>query len=259
MPGAGNADGYRWERYLADFHAERPAVTERLLGLSDGRPYSWLAEPLCPSPGPVLDLGCGSAPTRAELPAVRWVGVDASGSELACAAAAGRRPLVRADAAALPLADRSVAAVCAAMSLQVLTPLDTVLREVERVLRPGGTMAALVPASPFPPTRGLLGWARVLYSLRTPRLSWPNPQACEGAARLLRSRGWTVLSDERRVLRLSVSDPDRASLLVRALYLPDTGAGRLEAAERALASWARPGRLLPLPLRRVVARLPEAP
>jgi SAM-dependent methyltransferase len=243
MPRSEDTDGRRWADYLTDFHQERPAVTERLLGLADGRPYAWLAEPLRPSPGPVLDLACGSAPTRAELPSARWVGLDASAAELACAAA-------------LPLADRSVAAVCAAMSLQVLTPLDTVLEEVERVLRPGGTMAALVPASPGPSPHGLLGWARILYSLRTTRLTWPNPQACERAAELLRSRGWTILSNERRVLRLPMSTPDHTSLLVRSLYLPGTGTERLEAAERALAAWARPGRVLPLPLRRVIARGP---
>ncbi|KOX13122.1 class I SAM-dependent methyltransferase [Nocardiopsis sp. NRRL B-16309] len=247
-------DDREWRRFLGDFHDTRPGVTERLLGLAKEDPYAWLAEPLRPVTGPVLDLACGSAPTRAALPRARWTGVDSSAGELAYAAALGRGPLVMGDAAALPFATGSVDAVCAAMALQVLTPLDAVMDEVERVLRPGGVMAALTPAGLGVPPRGALAWARVLFALRTVGFSWPNPHACDGIGRLLTSRGWTVESNARRVLRLPVATPEHTALLLRGLYLPDTAPGRLRAAERSLAAWARPGRHLPLPLRRVVAR-----
>ncbi|WP_435111964.1 class I SAM-dependent methyltransferase [Nocardiopsis synnemataformans] len=252
-------DEQHWADYLTHFHGERPAVTERLLGLAEDNPYAWVAEPLHGSFGAVVDLGCGSAPTRTWLPEAYWVGLDSSSGELARAAAGRRGPLVLADAHALPFASDAVSAVCAAMSLQVLVPLDAVLDEVERVLEPDGVMTALVPARLGPTVRGLAAWIRVLAALRTRRLDWPNPQACDGTARLLRARGWTVLSEDRRVLTLRMEEPEHTSLLVRGLYLPRTGEKRLRAAERTLAAWARPGRFVPLPLLRVVARSPKAP
>ncbi|WP_306371426.1 class I SAM-dependent methyltransferase [Nocardiopsis sp. CC223A] len=250
-------DDREWRRYLGDFHDTRPGVTEELLALAGEAPYTWLAEPLRPITGTVLDLACGSAPTRPLLPRVRWVGVDASPGELAYAAALGRGPLVMGDAAALPFAAGSVDAVCAAMSLQVLTPLDTVMDEVERVLRPDGVLAALVPARLGASPAGLLAWARVLLALRETGLTWPNPHACDGAGRLLAARGWAVVSSARRVLWLPMAGPEHTSLLLRGLYLPGTAPERLRYAQRSLAAWARPGRALPLPLRRVVATAPR--
>ena len=250
-------DDREWRRFLGDFHDTRPGVTERFLGLADENPYAWPTEPLRTVTGTVLDLACGSAPTRALLPRARWTCVDSSPGELAYAAALGRGPLVMGDAAALPFATASVDAVCAAMALQVLTPLDAVMDEVERVLRPDGVLVALTPAGLGVPPRGSLAWARVLFALRETRLSWPNPHACDAADRFLAARGWTVVSSRRRVLRLPMATPEHTALLLRGLYLPDTAPGRLLAAERSLAAWARPGRYLPLPLRSVVARPPR--
>nr|WP_281381976.1 class I SAM-dependent methyltransferase [Nocardiopsis mwathae] len=204
-----------------------------------------------------MDLACGSAPTRTHLPGARWVGLDASARELGFAASRGRGPLVRGEAAALPFARRSVAGVCAAMCLQVVTPLDAVLAEVRRVLRRGGLVATLTPARLGSSPVKLWGWLRVLRSVGVLRLPWPNPQACDRAADVLRAHGFAVVSDERRVFRLDLSTAAAASLLLDSLHLPGLGADRLAEAEAALSGWARPGRSLPLPLRRVVARLPE--
>ncbi|WP_199434734.1 nitrate/nitrite transporter NrtS [Qaidamihabitans albus] len=134
--------------YPAGFHDERPGITEMLFARAvadqHAKPYPWLVEPLRGTTGPVLDLACGSAPTRSLLGRQRWVGVDSSAGELGVAAAAGRGPLVRGRAESLPVADDSIAAVCAAMSLPVLSPLEEVLAELKRVLRPGGRVVALV-------------------------------------------------------------------------------------------------------------------
>ncbi|MFD0802797.1 class I SAM-dependent methyltransferase, partial [Streptomonospora algeriensis] len=166
--------------------------------------------------------------------------------------------LLRADAAALPVASGSVDAVCAAMSLQVLTPLDAVLAEVRRVLGPGGRIAALVPARLGYSPAGLLRWGRVLSAVRVPRQPWPNPRACDTAAAVLAAHGFTVDSDERRVMALELATPHETALLVDSLYLPGVAAHRLETAKAALARWARPGLRLPIPLRRVLAHVPEA-
>lgn len=243
-----------WQRYLATFHSHRPGVTERVLSQVDGSPYPWLVEPLCDITGWIVDVACGSAPTRDHLAEYRWVGVDLSARELAAAVAAGRGPVLQARADALPFGDGAVDAVCAAMALQVITPLTRVLDEMKRVLRPGGVLVALVPARLGFSPRGWLDWARVLRALGITSQPWPNPHACDGLAEILGRHGFTVVSTERRTFPFPLDSSDSAALLVDSLYLPGVSGARVAAAKHALASRARPGRSLPLPLRRVVAR-----
>lgn len=248
-----------WPRYLARYHDARPGITELLLEQATDRrhdrPYSWLVEPLRGTAGTVLDLACGSAPTRDVLRDERWLGVDLSAGELTVAMAAGRGPVVRGRADQLPIGEDAAAAVCAAMCLQVLTPLDAVLAEVTRVLRPGGTLVALVPSRMWF-GRGLLGWWRVLRALGIRSQPWPNPDARDGLPKILRAYGFVVDASERRVFGREIGDPRAAALLVDGLYLPGIAPEQVEVARTALASWARPGRRLPFPLRRVVAHLP---
>ncbi|WP_307795317.1 class I SAM-dependent methyltransferase [Actinacidiphila acididurans] len=247
-------DQDRWRHYLAAYHDERPGITERFLGRADTSPYAWLAEPLRGRDGPVLDLACGSAPVRPLLAGAHWLGVDASPGELAAAARAGRGPLIRGDAARLPVVDGTVDAVCAAMCLPVLTPRDRVLAEIRRVLRPDGMLAALVPATRGLSPAGLARWARVMATLGTLRQPWPDPHARDGLAHLLRHAGFEVIADEPRVFTLALTGTDDGHLLVDALYLPHLSADRTRAAKKKLGSWAASGRRLELPLRRVVAR-----
>lgn len=87
---------------------------------------------------PVLDLGCGQG-RLAELLVADWVGVDASPTQLADCEA---RPVVRADANALPFRGGSFGGVAALWVLYHLDRPVDVLREVARVLRPGGTFVA---------------------------------------------------------------------------------------------------------------------
>ncbi|UGY91225.1 class I SAM-dependent methyltransferase [Streptomyces gobiensis] len=242
-----------WRRYIGDYHDSRPGITERLFQHADASPHAWLADSLNSPPGAVLDLACGSAPTRASLPDANWIGVDSSEGELRTAARLGRVPLVRADADALPLMTGAVGAVCASMCLPVLTPLPRVLAEIRRVLRPGGVLAALVPAQSGLSASGMFGWARVMYTLRALHQPWPNPGARDSLATLLRESGFLVHSDERQVFTLCLETPEAVALLVDGLYLPGLTPQRAAAAKRALAHWARPGRRLELPLRRVVA------
>lgn len=242
-----------WQRYITAFHDEKPGITERVLSRVDGSPYGWLAEPLQDTTGWIVDVGCGSAPTREHLAGQRWVGMDVSAGELTEAAAASRQPLVQARANALPLGDGAADAVCAAMALQVVTPLTDVLAEIARVLRPGGVLAALVPAGLGFSPRGWLGWARVLRALGVAGQPWPNPDACDGVAAVLARHGFRVLSSERRTFAFPIDTDESATLLIDSLYLPDTNSDRIATAKHTLGS-SGPGRSLPLPLRRVVAR-----
>ncbi|MGH4015175.1 MAG: class I SAM-dependent methyltransferase [Pseudonocardiaceae bacterium] len=248
-----NTTAQRWRNYLAAYHDDRPAITEQLLSMATPSPYEWLGEPLRTENGPILDLACGSAPTRPSLPDRRWIGLDSSAGELGYAAAAGRTPLIRGNATALPIATNSVTAVCAALSLQVLTPLDTVLNEVRRVLRPGGMLVALVPARPGLQPVGLLHWNHVLRALSVRRLEWPNPQATNRLARTLRRHGFRTHSNQRSEFTLTINTAQDIELLIDGLYLPALPASRLHSAKNSLRPWARSGRFLPLPLRRVIA------
>lgn len=165
---------------------------------------------------------------------------------------------MQARADALPVGARTVDAVRAAMCLQVLTPLDDVLAELRRILRPGGTIVALVPSGLFGigiwrHLSGVTGWIRVMRTLELRSESWPNPQARDRTAKLLAAHGFQIDSDQRTVFSRQVTNPAEAALMIDGLYLPGVPDASIARAKQVLASWARPGRELPLPLRRVVA------
>ncbi|GAA3231738.1 class I SAM-dependent methyltransferase [Pseudonocardia petroleophila] len=94
----------------------------------------------------VLEIGSGSAPCARwlALQGARAVALDLSGSMLRHAAALGAStgvavPLVQAGAERLPFADASFDAACSAFGgVPFVAEPDRVMREVARVLRPGG-------------------------------------------------------------------------------------------------------------------------
>lgn len=89
----------------------------------------------------LVDLGCGGglfAPAVAPL-GYRHIGIDLVASALKLAAAHGVTP-VRADVAALPLADACADVVSAGEVLEHVPDARGVIREACRILRPGGTL-----------------------------------------------------------------------------------------------------------------------
>lgn len=96
---------------------------------------------------PVLDLGCGDGVFgRVLFDEPVDLGIDASSHELAIARAAGcYRLLLRADGAALPCADASIETVVSNGVLEHVEQLPSALREIQRVLRPGGRLVFSVP------------------------------------------------------------------------------------------------------------------
>lgn len=97
-----------------------------------------LHELLGPGEGTCLEVGCGTGTHARQLRELGWspVGVDLSAGMLRHAV--GRLPVARADAQRLPFADASVPAVVAVMVHTDMPDYPAVLREVARVLRPGG-------------------------------------------------------------------------------------------------------------------------
>jgi SAM-dependent methyltransferase len=96
---------------------------------------------LPPPSGWTLDVGCGEGRLTRELNrrAYRIVGLDASAPAVkAFREAAPEARAVRADAARLPFADASFELVIAFMSLINFDDVGAAMREVARVLAPGG-------------------------------------------------------------------------------------------------------------------------
>ena len=156
-------DSVNWPRYLDEFHARRPGITERVLlrahSTPVGTPYEWLAAKVISSnvaycsPGSILDIGCGSGPVKAVLPhAFSYLGVDLSFAELQEARRLGRQNLIEADAIKLPLASNSICCAVSSMAVMLLSPIEAALSETYRVLKDGGTFAFIRPsATPFFP------------------------------------------------------------------------------------------------------------
>ncbi|GGM79122.1 hypothetical protein GCM10012275_57170 [Longimycelium tulufanense] len=158
---------------------ERPRTPQRLFDrvaryydtlnslLSLGQDRRWrafTAHALRLPPGAcVLDLATGTGSLAVSLARrrtdMRVVGCDLNSAMLAVGrrrihrlGLAGRVRLLRADAAALPLAGQSFDAVCVAFAIDDMADRSLVAAEIRRVLRPGGQLAVLelaVPEQPF--------------------------------------------------------------------------------------------------------------
>ena len=248
-----------WPDYLAGFHARRTGVVEDVLSQAlraDHSPYRWLARAVSADATTVVDLASGSGPVARELaqPGRTVVGVDLSVEELHLARRRGAGPLVRADARVLPFRDGSVDVVTSALGLVVVRPLETLLAEVVRVLRPGGVLAAIAPAArPLAPA-DVRQLGRLNVRLRSkPR--FPGPVELAGFRRTLAEQGMTVVEDKRERYRFTVATSDDAALLLSALYLPLTPPSRVASALDYLSETAeRRGPVeIAIPMRRVVA------
>jgi len=162
---------------LADLH-ERPDKAVRVRAMFDaiaptyervnavvslGRDAAWRRRAIriaAPRPTDIaLDICCGTGDMiralAAHRPAPRRIlGVDFAARMLACARLDGFGTpvvLLRADALRLPLRDASVDIVTCAFGVRNFQDLHTGLREMRRVLRPGGRAVILEFAAPDNP------------------------------------------------------------------------------------------------------------
>ncbi len=244
----------RWTRYIADYHRAQPGITERALAHArhpvHGSAYEWLAAAVPRPAGRVLDLACGSAAIQPYLEASCYLGVDSSAAELRSAVAVGRGPVLLGDVAQVPLPDASVDIVVMSMAL-MLVPERGTLAEVGRVLRPGGTFAAMVPATGPILARdvapALLLAAPLLGPGSMPQLVRPGP-----LARMLLDAGLQPRSYERVRFPFPVRKPAHADLAVASLYTPHRSDRQRRWAVRLLQGRSLPFEL-PVPLMRCTA------
>ncbi|MFG2134036.1 class I SAM-dependent methyltransferase [Streptomyces sp. NPDC048751] len=154
----------------------------------------------------VLDAGCGTGralpPLRAAVgPSGVVVGADLTAAMLEAAVRAGRGRdghLVLADVAALPLRARSLDAVFGAGLIAHLPRPAENLRELARVVRPGGALALFHPIG------------RAALAARQGRRITPDDLRAEARLRpLLAGSGWRMTSyvdEDARFLALAVRE-----------------------------------------------------
>lgn len=159
----------RWVRGMFGQIAPRYDLANTLLSFSMDR--YWRARtvravrPILERPGSrVLDLACGTGPLLAALEHARGgglvLGSDFCHPMLTTARARGvRSPLFEADALRLPLASASLDLITIGFGFRNFVNYQQGLRELHRVLRPGGRLALLEFSTP--PQRwfaGLYNW-----------------------------------------------------------------------------------------------------
>ena len=123
------ADWYEGE-FLPGVHAQGdPLEYERLV-----------TELLGPGEGPLLEVGCGTGDHSGRCRRLGWtpVGIDLSARMLGYGRA--KLPVARADAERMPIADGGVGVAATMMVHTDMPGYAAVLREVARVLRPGGVL-----------------------------------------------------------------------------------------------------------------------
>jgi SAM-dependent methyltransferase len=252
-------DDVNWRSYLAEFHRDRAGIAEAVLSRAlsgDHSPYRWLARAVSATATTVVDLACGSGPMSRELaqPGRTVVGLDLSEYELALAAQRGPGPWIRADGLQLPFKDQSIDVVTSSMGLVVIQPLNRVVSEVARVLRPGGVLAAIAPAiRPLQP-RDLRVLTRINGRLRT-KPQFPGPVELTGFAKTLTLHGMRAVEDARERYRFSIRSRADAELVMSALYLPNTRWSRVERAIDYLDDAVKKREVVEvaIPMRRLVA------
>lgn len=140
------------ERHQDELRAQRNAVQDYYEN-EDKISCHWdrisadeLPELLGHPTGPIADIGCGTGNAAAALRRAGGavVGVDLT---IACLEVARRRAdaVVRADAARLPFQDGAFDAVVARGALHHLADTQAAMREIRRVLRPGGRALLVDP------------------------------------------------------------------------------------------------------------------
>ncbi|MFD5408433.1 class I SAM-dependent methyltransferase [Streptomyces nojiriensis] len=193
--------------HVQEFFGARAADWDRRFP-GDGPAFTTAVAEFGLRPGDrVLDAGCGTGRAMTALraavgPAGTVLGVDLTPQMLAAARRAGRDAegaLLLADVARLPLRDEVLDAVFAAGLIAHLPDPGANLRELARVVRPGGALALFHPIG------------RAALAARHGRELTPDDMRAEhNLGPLLTGSGWDMASyadDDDRFLVLAVRRP----------------------------------------------------
>lgn len=148
-------------RHLLEVHHRNPGFTEscaaKCKDLNERTSYEWLCNVIDPMQHrSILDLACGSGVLlelcRARFPQQTLTGVDMSPAELALASKrlSGQNVTLHEQLAQdLSFVKRaSLDAVLCHWALTLMDPVEPVLREIKRVLAPGGVFSAIIDGDP---------------------------------------------------------------------------------------------------------------
>jgi ubiquinone/menaquinone biosynthesis methyltransferase len=208
------AEKQDWRRMSAMFHTIAPSYDFFTRVFSYGMDRHWkkvcVERAVLPEKALVLDLASGTGDfsrlVARRYPSARSLAVDLTERMLQLARAHGVARAVCADAESLPFPDGSFDGVFIGYGLRNFRNLPEVVREIERVTRPGGLFVSLdffLPAS---------RWLRRLY------LGWLYAQgALFGLLLHGQPRVYTYIPDS---LRTFVSIDEFSSLLRRTGYRP---------------------------------------
>lgn len=163
------------EQFLRRFHAMHAGVTAAAFARTGS--YARLAASLGRAGDRILDLACGNANLGD-----RTIGLDLSLDELRLGAGAR----VLGNARALPFAAASFDAVTCHLAFMLFDDLDAVVAELARVLRPGGTFAALLGGGPPADTQDAFHDFLALAGARLAPVALGDPRARS-------ERGWRAL------------------------------------------------------------------
>jgi SAM-dependent methyltransferase len=114
------------------------------------------------------------------------------------------------------------------MALMLMDPLEAVLAEVARLLRPGGTFIATVPSRDEAGANPL--FADLLRTLGQIGVTYPEPLEAGGLAERFATAGLTLCADESSVFVRPVPRPEDAEQVVRSFYSPGAGPERFAVA-----------------------------
>jgi len=229
-------------------------------------PEEWVTAALGDVEGPVVELRCAPRSPTSLIALWTTTGGGAPSDGVACGGKPGgaapvggsRVASVLGRAEQLPVRTNAVAGVRATMCLPVVEELDQLFAELRRVLRPTGTLVALVPSRPGGPLAIQRAW-RPLNRALAGHPGFRHASARDHLGWLFCSADFAVLADQRRVFWVPVPDGIGAARVVAGLvpagiWPPDVEPERLRRAESGLARYAAPGRRLPIPLRMLVGR-----